>query len=419
MLKNGSTLTVGSQQLQFAEISTEYNQDYSVSRKPIQINGKLDATSFILDIVPLAKWVIKGGLGRDTESLSTDNSTNIFSETTDTKKLKDINTLRYLNGEPAKDIPTEDKSFSDLISKAKFPRGMKQTNSKNLGNKFKTLTQQQKQQVLADPRQFIYDNTNEHLIAHNVNGELKLFNFGNTQNVVYLSDNIIFQISDDLSKVYKLDSEGKAIPLTKEEFVQMIRGLRPSTTLTTLLNVFPEDSTLLQEYIDKINNSNDHKEVDAIYTEALQKGIKEEDLMPIYTKRHYDIDNGTTGDQLIQTILDQLVTNAILTPEERANTNIENNIQFLTNPRNIQSRLSSIFTKDRTTGKWIFKDASESPSKAVLVALVGFGKYRQIMNDPNLQGIITSFDKNLENYILQKMQEHENDSCSFSRFGGI
>ena len=412
-------IKIGSQELQFAEIDTEYNQDYSVSGKPVQINGKLDATSFILDIVPFAKWVIKGGLGRDTESLSTDNSTNIFSETTDTKKLKDINTLRYLNGEPAKDIHTEDKSFSDLISKAKFPRGMKQTNSKNLGNKFKTLTQQQKQQVLADPRQFIYDNTNEHLIAHNVNGELKLFNFGNTQNVVYLSDNIIFQISDDLSKVYKLDSEGKAIPLTKEEFVQMIRGLRPSTTLTTLLNVFPKDSTLLQEYIDKINNSNDHREVDAIYTEALQKGIKEEDLMPIYTKRHYDIDNGTTGDQLIQITLDQLVTNAILTPEERANTNIENNIQFLTNPRNIQSRLSSIFTKDRTTGKWIFKDASESPSKAVLVALVGFGKYRQIMNDPDLQGIITSFDKNLENYILQKMQEHENNSCSFSRFGGI
>lgn len=419
MLKSDSTLTVGSQQLQFAEISTEYNQDYSVSGKPVQINGKLDATSFILDIVPFAKWVIKGGLGRDTESLSTDNNTNIFSETTDTKKLKDINTLRYLNGEPAKDIPTEDKSFSDLISKAKFPRGMKQTNSKNLGNKFKTLTQQQKQQVLADPRQFIYDNTNEHLIAYNVNGELKLFNFGNTQNVVYLSDNIIFQISDDLSKVYKLDTEGKAIPLTKEEFVQMIQGLRPSTTLTTLLNVFPEDSTLLQEYIDKINNSNDHREVDAIYTEALQKGIKEEDLMPIYTKRHYDIDNGTTGDQLIQTTLDQLVANAILTPEERVNTNVENNIQFLTNPRNIQSRLSSIFTKDRTTGKWVFKDASESPSKAVLVALVGFGKYRQIMNNPDLQGMITSFDKNLENYILQKMQEHENDSCSFSRFGGI
>lgn len=421
MLKSDSTLTVGSQQLQFAEISTEYNQDYSVSGKPVQINGKLDTTSFILDIVPFAKWIIKGGLGRDTESLSTDDSTNIFSETTDTKKLKDINTLRYLNGESAKDIPTEDKSFSDLISKAKFPRGMKQTNSKNLGNKFKTLTQQQKQQVLADPRQFIYDNTNEHLIVHNVNGELKLFNFGNTQNVVYLSDNIIFQISDDLSKVYKLDSEGKAIPLTKEEFVQMIQGLRPSTTLTTLLNVFPEDSTLLQEYIDKINNSNDHREVDAIYTEALQKGIKEEDLMPIYTKRHYDIDNGTTGDQLVQTTLDQLVANGILTSEKRnsEDCNIEKNIQSLTNPKKMITIFKNIFIKDPTSGKIIFKDASESIGRATLVALVGFGKYREIMDNVNLQGIITSFDKNLENYILQKMQEHENNSCSFSRFGGI
>ena len=41
------------------------------------------------------------------------------------------------------------------------------------------------------------------------------------------------------------------------------------------------------------------------------------------------------------------------------------------------------------------------------------------MNNPDLQGIISTFDKKLEDYILKKMQEHENDSCSFSRFGGI
>ena len=39
------------------------------------------------------------------------------------------------------------------------------------------------------------------------------------------------------------------------------------------------------------------------------------------------------------------------------------------------------------------------------------------MDNPDLQGIINLIDKNLENYIFSKMQERENDSCSFSRFG--
>lgn len=404
---------------QFAEIDTEYNQDYSVSRKPIQINGKLDATSFILDIVPFAKWIIKGGLGRNPEEIDTVDDY-IFAESKSDKKLKGVNTERYLKGEPAKEIPIEDKTFSDILNKAEFPHGMKRSNSKTLSKIFTELTQQEKQQIISDPREFLYNNTNEHLIAHNVDGKLKLFNFGNTENIIFLNGNVLFQMSDDFSKVYKLDVDGKALPITKEEFLQMVQGIKPSTVLTALASVFPpEQNNLLQQYIDRINNSNDHKEVDAIYTEALNNGIEEKDLMPTYTKRHYDIDHGITGEQLIQSTLDQFVQNGIITAEERANVNVKNNIQFLTNPRNIQGRLSTIFIKDRTTGKWIFKDPRLSPSQATLIALVGFGKYRQIMNNPSLQGIITTFDKNLEDYILKKMQEHENDSCSFSRFGGI
>jgi hypothetical protein len=63
-------------------------------------------------------------------------------------------------------------------------------------------------------------------------------------------------------------------------------------------------------------------------------------------------------------------------------------------------RGSKIFVKDPNSGKIIFSDPITSISKATLIALVGFGKYKEIMNNPNLQGIITSFDKNLENYIL-------------------
>jgi hypothetical protein len=54
-------------------------------------------------------------------------------------------------------------------------------------------------------------------------------------------------MEDDSSKVYKLDVDGKAIPVTKEEFLQMVQDLRPSQTITTLASVFPpEQSNLLQ-----------------------------------------------------------------------------------------------------------------------------------------------------------------------------
>lgn len=419
-LRKDSTISisVGSQSLQFAEIDTEYGQDYSVSGKPIQINGKLDSTSFVLDIVPFAKWVIKGGLGRNPDVISTDTSSDIFAKSESDGKLKDTNTRRYLEGEPAKEPPTEDKTFADMINKAKFPSGMKRSNSKNLGETFANLTPQEKQQVLSDPRQFLYDNTNEHLIAHTINGELKLFNFGNTKNIIFLSSNVLFQMGDDSSKVYKLDIDGKAIPVTKEEFTQMVQGLKPSRIITQLAQVFPEDSTLLQKYIDRINSSNNPDEVNAIYNEAINNGINKNDLSSVYNKRLEDINNGTTPEKLIQDTLDKFVQDGIITAEERDKINIDSNIQFLTNPRNIQSRLNTIFTKDRTTGKWIFKEPT-SPSKVTLIALVGFGKYRQIMNNTATQGIINTFNKNLEDYILKRMQEHENDSCSFSRFGGI
>lgn len=414
-------IKIGSQQLQFAEIDTEYGRDYSVSKKPIQINGKLDATSFILDIVPFAKWIIKGGLGRNPEEIDTVGDY-IFAESKSDKKLKGVNTERYLKGEPAKEIPIEDKTFSDMLSKAEFPRGMKRFNSKTLSKIFTELTQQEKQQIISDPREFLYNNTNEHLIAHNVDGKLKLFNFGNTENIIFLNGNVLFQMSDDSSKVYKLDVDGKALPITKEEFLQMVQGIKPSNTLTALASVFPpEQNNLLQQYIDRINNSNDHKEVDAIYTEALNNGIEEKDLMPTYTKRHYDIDHGITGEQLIQSTLDQFVQNGIITAEERARFNLERSIQNLTNPRNMSGKLAvllSIYKKDINTGK-IILNPNYGLQKAVLFTLVGLNKAKKIMDTPSLQGIITTFDKNLEDYILKKMQEHENDSCSFSRFGGI
>ena len=441
-----------------------------------------------------------------------------------------------------------------MLNKAKFPSGIKRSNSKNLSEAFANLTQQEKQQIISDPRQFLYDNTNEHLIAHTINGELKLFNFGNTKNVIFLNENVLFKMNDDSSKVYKLDVDGKAIPVTKEEFIQMVQGLKPSNTLTALAQVFPEEITPEQQKINDIANTlvnqnqviipyrtavwnnnqvvastsqapmidlGDRKivvidingfkmpfycssghagkqnvqagkwypifgidpesgwlnkgsqdEINNYYGSPILKAISEaldqkfgdvrnapnipratmegehidfinQNMTPV--KNHQpdtitkfqesvqktlsEIENriaqlsggapDVQGDLLVETLLSQLVSTGIITADERANINVDNNIQFLTNPRNIQGRLSTIFIKDRITGKWVFKDPNLSPKQATLIALVGFGKYRQIMNDPNLQGIITLFDVNLENYILQKMQEHENDSCSFSRFGGL
>jgi hypothetical protein len=48
-------------------------------------------------------------------------------------------------------------------------------------------------------------------------------------------------MSDDSSKVYKLDVDGKALPITKEEFLQMVQGIKPSNTLTALASVFPPE----------------------------------------------------------------------------------------------------------------------------------------------------------------------------------
>lgn len=46
----------------------------------------------------------------------------------------------------------------------------------------------------------------------------------------------------------------------------------------------------VQPYIDRMNKSNDHKEIDAIFSEGLKAGIPEKELFPTYSKRHADID---------------------------------------------------------------------------------------------------------------------------------
>lgn len=46
-----------------------------------------------------------------------------------------------------------------------------------------------------------------------------------------------------------------------------------------------------QSYIDRMESANTHEEVDAIYTEALNNGIQEQEIFPTYSRRHKEIDD--------------------------------------------------------------------------------------------------------------------------------
>ncbi len=46
-----------------------------------------------------------------------------------------------------------------------------------------------------------------------------------------------------------------------------------------------------QSYIDRMESANTHEEVDAIYREALNNGIQEQELFPTYSRRHKEIDD--------------------------------------------------------------------------------------------------------------------------------
>ena len=57
-----------------------------------------------------------------------------------------------------------------------------------------------------------------------------------------------------------------------------------------------ESATTAQTYIDRMNASNDSKEVDRIFTEGLNAGIPEKELFPTYSKRQADIDKKKRAD---------------------------------------------------------------------------------------------------------------------------
>lgn len=359
--------------LRFAEIDTELGSEYSVSGKPIQINGKLDSTSFVLNVVPLMKEIIKGGLARDISKISTDNSsTNIFADL-DKNSKEDYNTnqTKYLYGRTSqKKVSSLDKRFSDIVNKLKFERGQTNKNKEALTKTFNTLSNQQKEQVLNDPRQFIFNTIG--LLSKEINGELNIVkNLDDAQDIIYLNDNIIFRRKSDLSKVYTLTNQKEVIPINQKQFEEITKNLPPSDTLTKLSSVFqnikPQRDAVfnIQEIIPKVQ-------------ETLNKHL----------------------DSIPQITLDQ----------------IEKNIQFLSNSRRI-SRLSNIYIKN-IEGKWDF--TINGNILASILAATNPKIYNDLVNDETkhdiLNNLITDLqtnNKDFIDYIEQQIKEQNNEICSF------
>lgn len=355
--------------LRFAEIDTELGSEYSVSGKPIQINGKLDSTSFVLDVVPLLKWIIKGGLGRNIDKINSDsNSSDIFAE--DEDSLKKSNFRRYLNNDIPKTENPLNKRFSELLSELDFEKGQIRNNKNKLKQAFDILSDQQKENILNDPRQFIFNTIG--LLSKEINGKLNIVkNLDDVQDVIYLSDNIIFRRSSDLSKVYTLTNQKEVIPINREQFLEMTKDLSPNSTLIVLAST---------------------------YQNSESQGNTEFDLQEILPK----------AQETIQKYLGDV-------PQSNLE-NIENNIRFLSNPRRI-SRLPNIYHKN-IEGKWEF--TSNGKTLASILVLTNPKFYNSLVNDSTKHEILNNLISDLEsnnidfiNYIEQQIKEQNNEVCSF------
>lgn len=356
----------------FAEIDTDYGSEYSVSGKPIQINGKLDSTSFILDAVPMLSQIIKEGMGRDLENISLEDDTNIFAKGNERLKHKHLEE-HYLDQKIKKEQNTLDKEFADLLKELSFARGTIKDNKSKLNESFKNLSEEQKQNVLQDPRQFIYETTG--LLSKIVNNKLEIVkNLNDVQDVYFLNDNVIFRRALDLSKVYTLTDQKEIIPITQEQFLNMIQGLKPNSTLITLSETF--------------KGNNPPEQVNFNVQESLNKIFEIFQNIGIITETDFE---------KIQ----------------------KDRIFYLTNPKRVAHKsLSLIYTKNVNTGKYEF--TQNGPAIAALFSLIGNKEYRNLLDNPEnhnlfnqaLDTLIKS-DPDFITFIENQIKEQSGDICSF------
>ena len=126
----------------------------------------------------------------------------------------------------------------------------------------------------------------------NDNFELDFISKGKYVNASDVSNNQLFDINTQpmdggvvtKNPVVKIDNNGNVEVISKG-----VVG-NPQTSSTG-----EQKDIETQKYIARINNSNDVNEIDSIYNEAINKGISEEDIMPVYTSRVKEIKEVNLG----------------------------------------------------------------------------------------------------------------------------
>lgn len=372
-LKNKSTVTING--FSFAEIDTELGKEYSVSGKPVMINGKLDATSIEMEVSSLLDWIIKGGLGRDIDILnSNDNSTSIFEKNGKYENLKHQNTNKYLYPEQTIQKNPLDEKFKEIVKNLEFDQKTADRR-KQLNETFKALPNDTKNTILSDPRKFIFDET-KHLSRKIGDKWVVSKNLTDIDNVIFLKDNIIFTTSKDSNTVY----------------------------------IFQENDI----------TTNDVKSLDELQTLLLSKVFYDVSSLNEIEKRLTKSESNTTIINISETektVIDiiQSTGQSIL---DESNRKIM--LQYIAQGDKTDSRkgLTLIWTKDPNTHKYTINN--EGLSRAVLFSLIGIKAYKKLQTPDNvniLNNLLQEISKNKDymNYIAQKIEEQTNDSCSVTR----
>lgn len=126
----------------------------------------------------------------------------------------------------------------------------------------------------------------------NDNFELDFISKGTNVNASDVSNNQLFDINTQpmdggvvtKNPVVKIDNNGNVEVISKG----VVGNPQSSST-------GEQKDIETQKYIARINNSNDVNEIDSIYNEAINKGISEEDIMPVYNARVKEIKEVNLG----------------------------------------------------------------------------------------------------------------------------
>ena len=135
---------------------------------------------YVVNIVPMLEWLIRGALGRDPNKIDSDpKKSKIFAEDSKAEGIQSGN-KRHYEDETATQHQTEDEikqadnlnKFVEIIPTT-LPREMTKTKLKEI---FKNLTLEEQEKVLNDARQFIYQNTKRLSYFDEKTGKYKIYN---------------------------------------------------------------------------------------------------------------------------------------------------------------------------------------------------------------------------------------------------